>query len=368
MLCVPDPHRSHREIGHYVEQADVLVTTSPWWDYIHIWAEAARHFGRPWVYSPEGWDNVHPVVDEPGHAKSQGWPLIPDVTCAHGEAMARVLRRRFDLSDTQLVVTGMVRVAVYEHHLQRMIDRPPDYAFLVTEKPTIVVCTTATMWNAYPYIVPLLEAGFRVIIRPHFVDPPELFQDLVETYGLDCEVIRAEGINPDSPERDHDYNPSVEDLIAYGTHLLYADAVVNVAGTPSLEALALGTPVINVNWLPDTATEAERKKMAEHYHPASHYWDVHPGGTSYLSQSSEEYLPTVKDALTTWYTDHFTRRTTVAAMLKDIWDVELVQSIAPDPITQQEHAPWNRPYTWGTPTNHATERIMEVIEDVGHSA
>ena len=308
-------HRSQREIGDYVASCDVLVTTTPWWCYANMWINAAHHFGKPWVYHPEGWDNCHPLVSpqEQGHAKNQPWPFIPDRMCAHGTAQGRVLTGLRHVPPEQITYTGGPRFDVYGIYWDEI--RNQGSPFTDTERPVILVCTT-DLWDHTFLIQAIKDAGYAPVISQHPVD-------LYDRYDhLRCRIIRAPGSDATSPLRDHGYDPGVEQLLAYARQLAHADVVVNVAGTPSLEAHILGTPVVNINCLPDEAPERERGKLYCHYGMGSYFLDTKPGETSYLATSRADIPVCVERALGGPDDE---RRAAISTMLQDVLSITYTQ-------------------------------------------
>jgi hypothetical protein len=274
--AIDGPHRHQEEIGEAVKNCDVLVTTSPWWDYINMWVHAAKHYGKPWIYHPEGWDNCHPVIvpGEEAHAKNLGWPYKPDAICAHGTAMGRVLIERQDIDPNTIVYTGSPRFDIYGEYYDEIV-KPIGLPFDPDGWEHIILVCTATLWNHDEIISKLTPLhGTKVVVRQHFTDPVDLYKH------HDCTVVLPESIDVNSPERDHNYNPDITDLIAYARQLYHADVVVNVAGTSSLEAMMLEVPVININELPKDAPPKEHAKIFGHYGPGAHYADVRAGESS----------------------------------------------------------------------------------------
>jgi hypothetical protein len=348
---IDGPHRNQREIGAYVEKCDVLVTTSPWWDYINMWVAAAKYFNKPWVYHPEGWDNCHPVIvpGEEGHAKNLGWPFKPDAICAHGPAMGRVLEERQQIDPKTLYYTGSPRFDIYGEYYDEIVDHNP----FDPDKRNVLVCTS-TLWNHDAIIEKLLENDTNhIIVRQHFTDPVELYRKYSKNHS-NCNVLLPESVDWDSPERDHEYNPSIQDLVDYARQLYHADVVVNIAGTPTLEALMLGTPVVNVNKLPDDALPKDHGKIYGHYGPGAHYVDVKAGETSYVVSDIDDLLGAVETAMVVPFKKmDLDRKAAIDYMLSDILSINFTPHLSENPDG------------WGRPSNRAMNHIMTVIEQQG---
>jgi hypothetical protein len=336
---VNGPHRSHKEIGEYVEACDLLLTSTPWWDYISMWVSAARHYSKPWVYHPEGWDNAHPIItpEDHGHAKNQGWPFIPDRACAHGKAMGRVLTSLRNIPEENIRYTGGPRFDVYGKHYDAIESRDPYTGSRVVEEnpdgPVVLVCGSS-LWHHGFLLDILCERGYTVIMRNHFTDPVEMYDRYAEKY-TNCAVALPESIDYNSPERDHEYDPDVEDLIRYARQLFHADVVVNVAGTPTMEALMLGVPVVNLYKLPEDAPPKEHQKLFAHYGPGAHFVDVKAGETSYLAKTPNDIVSCVEDALSSpnILLEDSNRRAAVWDMLRDVLSIDMMDDIPPHRAT-----------------------------------
>jgi hypothetical protein len=351
---IDGPHIPQQTIGKCVSECDVLLTSSPWWDYIQMWVAAARHFGKPWVYHPEGWDNAHPIItpEDRGHAKNQGWPFVPDITCAHGTAMGRVLTRLRNIPDEKIRYTGGPRFDVYGKYYDDIVSVDP----FVRAIPTILVCTSS-LWDHTYALERLCEnEDWDVIARIHFTDPVEMYDDLENEYGNFVKWI-PESVHIDSPERDHDYDPTVNDLIEYARQLYHADVVVNFAGTSTLEALMLGTPVVNLYKMQEEATHKEHQKLFAHYGPGGHFEDVRAGATSYLADHPDQLVDVVNRALQeTGWDSH--RESEVKTMLRDM----LTVSVLPVPHNHKDKI--DRKHTWGVPSADATNAVCDAVEEV----
>ena len=336
VTLVDNTRVSHRIMGEQVSKTDVVVTTSPWWEYVHMWISAARYFKKPWVYHPEGWDNAHPIISpgDEGHAKNKEWPYIPDLVCAPGHAFGRICMSRRNVLEDKIVYTGISRFDMYGMNWEE-ITKDKNY-FGEKDKPIVLVCT-ATLWDHKPMIRILCEqTKYRVIVRQHFTDPVEAYTYNKE--GLDYEVVLPKGIDENSPEREHNYDPTVDDLVDYARQLYSADVVFNVAGTSTMEALIVDTPVVNLYKVDEKAREVEHRKLFAHYGPGSHYNDVRAGDTSFLAESVEDIPNKIDMALGGMDAD---RRMHVRDMLYDVATLRFLN---------------------GQPTIIATERILRAIE------
>ena len=341
-------HRHQREIGDLVSSHDILVTTTPWWCYINMWVAAARHFGKLWVYHPEGWDNVHPLIHPAfsGHEKSQGWPYKPDRLCAHGDAMARKAIEHRKLDPETIRLTGGPRFDVYGTHWLDIMGREPG-PFGDPERPyrPIILICSAALWDHSFIVEALVNRGYRIVIRLHQADFPDRYDHLRDRYGVEVRVPQS--VDVDDPEPEHGYDPTVQDLVDYARELAFADVVVNVAGTPTLEALILGTPVVNIGCLPDEARVQEHQKLFLHYGPGSHWNDIKAGETSYLASTLDAIPTCVEEALTAGSAESSwaARQAPIRAMLKDVLSIDYAGYSA-------------------KPIGGAASRVCDVIEEL----
>lgn len=315
------PTVTHQQIiGDNVSWCDILVTSSPWWDYVSMWISAARHFKKLWVYHPEGWDNIHPVLHETGHQKNQGWPFFPDMFCAHGEAMIRAVKRRKDFAEfdvSRMISTGGPRFDIYRTYWKDIFDVDPFRTrYGVPDDLPVIMISTAALWDHHVLIEEFLSRKdkWHVVVSQHQCDHVEMYEDLKEKGAF---VIIPDGCDIDDPTIDHGYLPSIKDSINYARQLAHADIVVNMAGSASLEAMILGTPVINIRTPGPKGSEREHSKSLSHYMPGAHYVDVHAGRTSYLVAIPEE-APAMAEHLLSSGED---RKDSIREMLKDVLSI-----------------------------------------------
>lgn len=350
---VVSPTNTHQKtIGGELEWADLLATTSPWWDYVAMWVSAAMHYGKPWVLHPEGWDNIHPVLHEPGHEKNQIWPFKPEWFCAHGSAMLRALKRRrmFEVleGDQYFQATGGPRFDIYNKYWNEITRSDLNPYFTKFEVPDdgkpVIMVSTAALWDHHRVIQKLLEHKdqWHIVVSQHQCDHVEMYMDTMQKGAT---IIIPESCNPDDPGRDHGYMPSIQDSLDYARQLYHADVVVNMAGTAGLEAMILNTPVVNVRTPGPTGSEQEFSKSMSHYMPGAHYSDVRAGETSGLAETPEDVPALVNEFITNGLTDE--RSAAIWTMLEDILSIIPVGHDGEGNIV---------------PSGNATSNICDVIE------
>jgi hypothetical protein len=265
-----DPYRVQPEGTAF----DILLTTAPWWNREIPWILHAGRVGVPWLYHPEGWDNVHPVPhrDHVGNSKNYKWMEHPDTLLSYGEPMTAAAIRFQSMNTNSIVATGSPRFDLYHNFsgVSKVYDRVPP------GNKRVLVCT-ATQWD-HSFIIEQVDRmkGVSVVVRQHQGDP-------LHKYGKYGNLlVHPEGCDMSVEHSDHGYNPSVEDMMEYAAQLNGADVVISFAGTSALEAMLLERPVVTVGCLPEEATDKERGHLWIHYgNPRSHYIDVDAPHSTY---------------------------------------------------------------------------------------
>jgi CDP-glycerol glycerophosphotransferase (TagB/SpsB family) len=131
-------------------------------------------------------------------------------------------------------------------------------------------------------------AGAQVLVRLHPRDEMEAYREFEGVAGVILEkpfrdtVKVADGLAIDvMPEHQRHL----------GDTLNYADAVVNVASTISIEACIFDTPVVNICF--DGAEESPYVRSARRYYSFTHYVNITSRGAVRVAQSPDEMIAMV---------------------------------------------------------------------------
>ena len=205
---------------------------------------------------------------------------------------------------------------MYHKYLDRIQNRNVYYEdfHVVRDDRPVVLVSTAALWNHTELIRLLMErkSDWHIVVSQHQCDHVEMYQRFVDE-GVT--VLIPESCDYDNPERDHGYNPTIQDSLDFARQLYWADVVVNMAGTASLEAMILGTPAVNVRSPGEHANEKEAKKSMAHFGPGCHYADVLPGETTFLAENFQDVPSKIELALQGM---DDTRKEKIELMLDDV--------------------------------------------------
>ncbi len=169
-----------------------------------------------------------------------------------------------------------------------------------TRKLIALTTTPRSLYSHHDHVLRSLVAGVRggalagaqILVRLHPRDEMDAYQEFEGVPGVILEkpfrdtVKVADGLAIDvMPEHQRHL----------GDTLNYADAVVNVASTISIEACIFDTPVVNICF--DGPEESPYVKSARRYYSFTHYVNITSRGAVRVAKSPDEMVALVADYL-----------------------------------------------------------------------
>ncbi len=169
-----------------------------------------------------------------------------------------------------------------------------------TRKLIALTTTPRSLYSHHDHVLRSLVAGVRggalagaqILVRLHPRDEMDAYQEFEGVPGVILEkpfrdtVKVADGLAIDvMPEHQRHL----------GDTLNYADAVVNVASTISIEACIFDTPVVNICF--DGPEESPYVKSARRYYSFTHYGNITSRGAVRVAKSPDEMVALVADYL-----------------------------------------------------------------------
>lgn len=298
LATVRHPHEDHyrrliRDVG-----ADALVITKPGYMPSELpLIKAARLAGLPVVSVDTTWDNM--VAKRPPY-------LLPDALTVWNEGMRQEALRYYGFGSDRAVVSGGPQFDVFFDEPGRFPDRE---AFLVSlgldPDRQLIVFTLNNPAVMTPdnggYIRLLLKMirdrevrnGPNVVVRVHPWDMSSDYGDDVARFDRVC-VQRPFG--PAAPGSVFECIPSKSEVTTYGALMRYADVLINIASTTSLDALATDAPIVNIAFdVSETAVEASCGR----FYGYSHYVQIVDSAAVRLAHSEGE----LREILNTYLQD-----------------------------------------------------------------
>ncbi len=234
-------------------------------------AEYARKKRIPIIGNVLSWDNLTSKGD---------LPYFPDTMIVWNDTMQKELLTIHDFPKDRIVVAGAPQFDIYFRHPAHMPTRD---AFLKkigadpTKKIVTYCCGAAGETTEFQkHVVSRLAAmaeqqslghPFQLVIRPHPRSDPGTFvpfrgrKDIIVTDPAQKPQAAA-GAFVDS------WNPDENDMLDLCCILKYSDVVVNFSSTITIDACAVGTPVVNVCFgdKPDTPYIKSARRVFDYDH------------------------------------------------------------------------------------------------------
>jgi hypothetical protein len=275
-------------------RADAVVVTKPGYhpDELAL-IKAARRVGAPTISVDTTWDNM--VSKRPPY-------ILPDAVTVWNKGMAEQALAHYQMRDGSVSITGGVQFDTFFRKRPTDRTRTLQQHGLDPAKPLVVFglsnpdFTAGTPDFARGFISRVIKGEIRgepnVIIRTHPWDPGKTDY----TAGFSYPRLRLE-----HPYRLPHAGTKFECLAArcdverQGALYQAADVIVNVAGTTSLDGIAVDVPVVNIAF--DAVAPAHPDVSVTRFSSYSHYRPILESGAVRLASSWEELCAHVNAAM-----------------------------------------------------------------------
>lgn len=242
----------------------------------------------PVVGFMQSWDN--PTTKGP-------LPFVPDRVVVWNDIVRREVLEHHGIPLDRMFVSGVPQFDLYTH-TERFRDRETFLRRWGLEPSKRLIVYTTGSHRLLPderLVVERLDRAVRhgeigepcqLLVRLHPKDHPELYDDLVGRPGV---VVQRPGRVGDTKDR---WNPSEEDMYDLAEVMRYADVVVNVASTITIDAACFDTPIVNVRF--DGSGEREYLESCRRYYDYDHYRNVVATGGVRLADSPAEMIEAIR--------------------------------------------------------------------------
>ncbi len=255
--------------------------------------KSAQRFGVPTVGMPKSWDNLSKILN----------PATTDYVLVWSEFMKQQAIRHQGYREHQITVTGVPQFDIYAHpeHLVSREEFCKKFNFDPNKK--IVLYGSVGGGNRigmeadYPEMIQEWIdsgelSGVQVLVRPHIGYPndPEKFQRLAQ-----CSNIAIDRTDTRDARMPDHWDPSFNHLAHLYNSLHHADACVTIGSTLTLDAIACGTPVVNIKFDKDPGTLSV--DSVRRLHGTDYVAALTSMGATWVAESKESFLQALKAIL-----------------------------------------------------------------------
>jgi CDP-glycerol glycerophosphotransferase (TagB/SpsB family) len=292
LAAAPQPFE--REYSRDLQDIDALVITKPGYhpDELPL-IRAAKRQGIPVVSVDTTWDNV--VSKRPAY-------ICPDVVTVWNPLMQSEVVSYYGLEPGAVPITGGPQFDVFAHRS----ELPPRDDFIQSlgldssRKLIVFALNNPTLTPANPSFVAAVAGaarstddgrGANLVVRLHPWDRDSDYEDFVRK-NPHVRVEHAFG----RPSSDSVFEclATREDVGYYGALITHADALVNIASTATLDAIAADRPAIHLAFDPHpVAPEESIARFCEF----THFHALIRTGAVALVRSEDELQPMIDAAL-----------------------------------------------------------------------
>jgi hypothetical protein len=187
-------------------------------------------------------------------------------------------------------------VPQFDPHFRERTPRAEFFARIGADpsrKLIVLTTTPKTLYTHYGHVARALVAamndgrlpGTQLLVRVHPRDDIEAYEEFAGTPRVIVEkpfrssVRVADGLAVDV---------TADNQKHLGDTLCYADVVINVASTITIEACIFDTPVVNINF--DGPEDSPYVKSARRYYAFTHYANVTARGSARIAMSPDEMV------------------------------------------------------------------------------
>lgn len=255
--------------------------------------KSAKRFGVTTIGMPKSWDNLSKILNV----------ARTDYVIVWSEFMREQAIRYQGYRENQIFVTGVPQFDIYSHP-ERLLAREEfckKFNFAPNKKIVLYGSVGGgagiNMEADYPEMIQQwIDSAdlsqIQILVRPHigYKGEAEKFAPLTQYPNIAVDTADKQ----DARLPDH-WDPSFSHLEHLFNSLHHADACVTIGSTLTLDAVACGTPVVNIKFDKDPKTrfsESVRRLHETDYVSAL----VKTGGT-WVAQSRESFLAALKAVL-----------------------------------------------------------------------
>lgn len=252
--------------------------------------KSAKRFGVPAVDMPKSWDNLSKML----------FPVKADYLIVWNKFMKEQALLYQGYKDEKILITGVPQFDFY-HDKRRLMQRKEfceSHAIDPAKKIILYASTGGNCVDEVPYIKLLnayIEKGVLpntvVLVRPHVGHPNDI-ERFNEVKDLENIVI-DESNTQDSSFKDH-WDVSEENINGLFNSLYHSRVCINIASTMTLDALAVGKDVININFdVVSTNPHWSTKRL----YKSDYIEAITNTCATYVALSEEEFKAALMDVL-----------------------------------------------------------------------
>jgi len=270
LLCKLKPH--------------VVVSSTPGFKYqdLPVLRYSLKH-GIPSICSVLSWDNL----------SSKG-PMLSkiDRLLVWNKYMAQDAFDQHGLKDYQVEVLGAPQFDIYKYKVTKSesINLFPELKGY--DKVLLIGCVPS---NIFPSIIKIIIEVYKflsdvpnlktaIVIRPH---PQQSLNVFYEIQNLPDVYINSSGYL-DHTKLEEDiipWHPGLNHMRSLMNILVRADLLITIASSLTLDALAAGTPVVNIGFDPDGE---EQSKIVRQYYQTAHFAKILKSAMIPVAKSEDE--------------------------------------------------------------------------------
>ena len=255
--------------------------------------KSAKRFGVPTVGMPKSWDNLSKILN----------PASTDYVLVWSEFMRRQAIRYQGYRENQIFLTGVPQFDIYARPEYLLSREEFCKQFNFDPAKKIVLYGSVGGGNRigmeadYPEMIQeWIDSGelskVQVLVRPHigYVGDIEKFQRLAQCPNIVIDQTDTQ----DARIPDH-WDPSFGHLVHLYNSLHHADICVTIGSTLTLDAIACGTPAINIKFDKDphvSSADSVRRLHGTDYVTALTSMDA-----TWVVESKESFLEALKAVL-----------------------------------------------------------------------
>ncbi len=252
----------------------------------HLLLSAARHGVRTMVLV-SSWDNL---------TTSGFFPVDVDRITVWNDIMKDQAVDIHGLDAARVIVTGAPQHDAYSAAPYRPRDEFWRGLGLDPEKPVVVYATgTSGTVSREPEVVARMEEGLRrhlgsdlqLVVRVHQLDSVERYGEVARRPGV---VVDHAGNPQVGAYHDRDFDEAALRHLADTLH--HADVVVNAASSISIDAAALGTPVVCVDF--DAEEGVSYHRSVSRFYDFTHQQPIVRSGGVVRARTPEELVDAVR--------------------------------------------------------------------------
>ena len=253
--------------------------------------KSANRFNVPTAGMPRSWDTISKILFYVKSDRMMVWSSF----------MKDQIIRFQDYSADDVVVTG---VPQFDHYAKRELLMTRElfcqrFGFSSDKKIILYGSTGGNCFNEAEYIKCIqgwVDAGdlthVQIIVRPHpgYADDAIKFKKMDNTKGFAVDTSDIQ----DTRFKDL-WDISINHLDNLFNSLHHADLCINIASTLTLDAIACGTPVININF--DLDPNIDANQSVKRLYKTDYINAIKNSGATFLADSKESFLRALKDTL-----------------------------------------------------------------------